>query len=133
MRILAGLGRVPESWTNAMKFLDAFELRVVTDAILCLAFLWLTWRLLRRYRSASPPGPAGLPFVGVAYQIPDDKQWLKFHEWTSRYGVYLPPSSDCNRVAGVGQYRISALTCWKTDTRCHEVSLKAGSWLIRLR
>ncbi|KAH9930522.1 cytochrome P450 [Epithele typhae] len=32
------------------------------------------------------PGPIGLPFFGVAFQIPDDKQWLKFHDWTCRYG-----------------------------------------------
>ncbi|KAI0360361.1 hypothetical protein OH77DRAFT_1418258 [Trametes cingulata] len=59
---------------------------VLLDVVLALAFLWLAWRVLRPLR-ASPPGPRGLPFVGVAYQIPEDKQWLKFHEWTLRYGT----------------------------------------------
>lgn len=97
MRTPAVLGSTPERWTNAMKFLDAFEMRGAADAVLCLAFLWIAWRLSRRYRSVSPPGPARLPFVGVAYQIPDDKQWLKFHEWTLRYGVYSPSFSDSCR------------------------------------
>ena len=35
------------------------------------------------------PGPRGLPFLGVSLQIPPDKQWLKFHEWTKLYGTSL--------------------------------------------
>ncbi|KAI0371374.1 cytochrome P450 [Pilatotrama ljubarskyi] len=61
---------------------------VLLDVVLALVFLWLAWSVLRPSR-ASPPGPKGLPFVGVAYEIPGDKQWLKFHEWTLRYGRCL--------------------------------------------
>ncbi|KAI0674628.1 cytochrome P450 [Trametes maxima] len=59
--------------------------RTYTDAILILTSAWLVWKLLRSTKS-SPPGPIGLPFIGVAFQIPADKQWLKFHEWILRYG-----------------------------------------------
>ena len=44
---------------------------------------------LRLHTGSTAPGPYGLPFFGVAFQIPSDKQWLKFHEWTVRYGAYL--------------------------------------------
>ncbi|KAM5541771.1 hypothetical protein V8D89_004500 [Ganoderma adspersum] len=40
----------------------------------------------RLYNRPSAPGPAGAPFVGVAWQIPSDKQWLKFHDWIEHYG-----------------------------------------------
>ncbi|KAJ3553877.1 hypothetical protein NM688_g3387 [Phlebia brevispora] len=33
-----------------------------------------------------PPGPPGQWWFGNAYQIPPDKQWLKFDEWTRTYG-----------------------------------------------
>ncbi|KAI0336626.1 cytochrome P450 [Cubamyces sp. BRFM 1775] len=62
------------------------SLRDVVDWVLARLFVWLVWRLLRSYKSSRPPGPVGWPFVGVAFQIPEDKQWLKFHEWTERYG-----------------------------------------------
>ncbi|KAI0777348.1 cytochrome P450 [Trametes elegans] len=59
--------------------------RCLLDVILVPTFLWFVWRLLHTFNS-SPPGPVGWPFIGVAFQIPDDKQWLKFHQWSRRYG-----------------------------------------------
>ena len=58
----------------------------ILDVTLALIFVALVVTVVRS-RTAGIPGPYGLPFVGVALQIPDDKQWLKFHEWTSRYGT----------------------------------------------
>ncbi|EIW51642.1 cytochrome P450 [Trametes versicolor FP-101664 SS1] len=83
-------------------------MRAAADAVLCLAFLWIAWRLSRRYRSASPPGPAGLPFVGVAYHIPDDKQWLKFHEWTSRYGDVVSTTVMGQPTLILGSFRAAS-------------------------
>ena len=65
-----------------------YSSRNLVDWALASIFVWLIWRLLRSYKSSRPPGPTGLPFLGVAFQIPEDKQWLKFHEWTERYGTY---------------------------------------------
>lgn len=46
----------------------------------------------RTHRSPSstlrdPPGPKGIPFFGNEFQIPQDKQWLRFHEWSQKYGA----------------------------------------------
>ncbi len=60
----------------------------VLDLILILVFVFLVLALLRSSRTHSPPGPAGLPFFGVALQIPTDKQWLRFHAWITQYGKY---------------------------------------------
>ena len=57
------------------------------DVVLATVFLLLVIALIRARRRLSIPGPVGLPFLGVALQIPSDKQWLKFHAWTARYGV----------------------------------------------
>ncbi|KAJ6606685.1 cytochrome P450 [Mycena sp. CBHHK59/15] len=55
-------------------------------SLLCLLFTFLgSIRARRRY----PPGPRGLPLVGNALQIPQDRQWLKWAEWKGKYGIKL--------------------------------------------
>ncbi|KAI0701989.1 cytochrome P450 [Cytidiella melzeri] len=49
---------------------------------------------------SSPPGPRGLPFVGNAFQIPVDRQWLKFDQWIREYG---PSLRDVVQVTIMGQ------------------------------
>ncbi|KAI5117759.1 hypothetical protein M0805_000603 [Coniferiporia weirii] len=39
-----------------------------------------------RLRLRDPPGPRGIPFFGNEFQIPKDKQWLRFNEWSQQYG-----------------------------------------------
>ena len=61
--------------------------------ILALSFALIAISIIRRRRRRlsshpSAPGPGGPPFVGVAWQIPSDKQWLKFHDWIENYGTY---------------------------------------------
>lgn len=34
-----------------------------------------------------PPGPRGVPLFGNEFQIPSDKQWLCFHDWSKQYGA----------------------------------------------
>ena len=67
---------------------------MIVDVMLALLFFALFVILIVRGRRLSnrltAPGPAGVPFVGVAWQIPSDKQWLKFHDWIERYGTCLP-------------------------------------------
>lgn len=66
---------------------------MLTDLTLALLFLVLVVVLIvhgrRLSNRVSAPGPAGVPFVGVAWRIPSDKQWLKFHDWIKRYGKFL--------------------------------------------
>ena len=62
----------------------------VLDAFFILLFLALLTHAVRQYvrcRSRNPPGPRGYWFTGNAYQIPKDKQWLKFDEWIKAYGA----------------------------------------------
>ncbi|KAF7334294.1 Cytochrome P450 [Mycena sanguinolenta] len=50
---------------------------------LSLAFLMITWT---RRTERRPPGPRGLPLIGNTLQIPQDRQWLKWAEWKTKYG-----------------------------------------------
>lgn len=77
------------------------------DVVLVLIFAYLSLRLLRNIITSirtgtSPPGPPGIPLLGNAYQIPSDRQWLKFDEWTRKYGRHTrsAPHSDAKCVAG---------------------------------
>lgn len=63
------------------------------DVVLVLIFAYLSLRLLRNIITSvrtgtSPPGPPGIPLFGNAYQIPSDRQWLKFDEWIRKYGKH---------------------------------------------
>lgn len=65
------------------------------DILFYVVVGWLAYRVFRklafaRTSTSTPPGPPGLPFVGNAYQIPQDRQWLKFDEWIKQYGRLLP-------------------------------------------
>ena len=58
------------------------------DSLLLTLLVYILAKLVRkRTRGPSPPGPQGLPFIGNAYQIPADRQWLKFDEWIREYGM----------------------------------------------
>lgn len=62
------------------------------DWLLFVLLVYLIRILIRRRWAAlgtqsNPPGPRGLPFVGNAYQIPPDHQWLKFDQWVAEYGT----------------------------------------------
>lgn len=47
--------------------------------------LWSNWRR-KRSGVGEFPGPKGVPIFGNEAEIPDDKQWIKFHEWSQKYG-----------------------------------------------
>ncbi|THH07559.1 hypothetical protein EW145_g3297 [Phellinidium pouzarii] len=49
-----------------------------------------------------PPGPRGIPIFGNEFQIPKDKQWLKFDEWSQRYDT-IPSLGNIVRITTMGQ------------------------------
>ncbi|KAI5832874.1 cytochrome P450 [Schizophyllum commune Tattone D] len=56
-----------------------------------------------RHRGPHPPGPPGLPLIGNALQLPNDKQWLKWDEWRREYGhIYSdrPPAVMAGELVG---------------------------------
>lgn len=72
-------------------------LQYVSQATFLLALVLLAGAIyfLKKYvqipkfgdAGIDPPGPEGLPFFGNEFQIPQDKQWLRFHEWRQQYGI----------------------------------------------
>ena len=69
----------------------------IADIAAALLLIVLLWAFFRRGPSP-PPGPLGFPFVGVAWQIPQDKQWLKFDDWIRRFGTF-----NCSRIDCAGE------------------------------
>lgn len=66
-------------------FLLTAILSVVGSSVLLLA-------LFGRFSRSSlpyPPGPAGEWVFGNARQIPAEKQWITFAQWTEKYGGYI--------------------------------------------
>ncbi|KAF9460008.1 cytochrome P450 [Collybia nuda] len=53
-------------------------------ALLCAALL--TWAIANRHLNVYPPGPRGLPFVGAAFSLPKEKEWVTYDEWKEKYG-----------------------------------------------
>ena len=63
------------------------------DVLLLVVFAYLLYQIVRKFGARTGktlPGPPGIPVVGNAYQIPRDRQWLKFDEWIKRYGTAGP-------------------------------------------
>ena len=61
--------------------------KVVALAIGSFAFLSILY-VYRKDRPSSvlPPGPPQVPIVGNLFQMPKERPWLKFAEWTEQYG-----------------------------------------------
>ena len=83
-----------------MAFTMPFEykfgiLDVVVTALVIYQLITLPPLLRKKLReratrdASTPPGPPGRFLIGNAYQIPADRQWLKFDKWISQYGEYL--------------------------------------------
>ena len=64
--------------------------KVVALAISSLSFLSILY-VYRKSRpsSALPPGPPQTPIVGNLFQMPKERPWLKYAEWTEEYGKSL--------------------------------------------
>ncbi|KAI0128275.1 cytochrome P450 [Xylariales sp. AK1849] len=65
-------------------------LKVTCIVLLALSVWYLRRKQLDRNRippGARPlPGPKGLPLIGRVHDVPPEKTWLKFYEWSKEYG-----------------------------------------------
>ena len=67
----------------------AATFRTTHDAAILIVILYLLNKVIRKaFRSeiGVPPGPPGAFLVGNTYQIPSNRQWLKFDHWIREYG-----------------------------------------------
>ncbi|KAI0776613.1 cytochrome P450 [Trametes elegans] len=51
-----------------------------------LALLPLLLLIVRKAREKLPPGPKGLPLLGIIHKLPPKFQERAFHEWSKKYG-----------------------------------------------
>ncbi|PCH37164.1 cytochrome P450 [Wolfiporia cocos MD-104 SS10] len=52
--------------------------------------VYVLYNLVQRLRgSRLPPGPPKLPIIGNALQIPKEREWLTFNEWSKQYGEIM--------------------------------------------
>ena len=65
-----------------------------------LSSLSITWRWVRKYKVALPPGPKGLPFIGNLLHLPKEEDWLFWSKQKDAYG------SIC-RISVFGQHIIA--------------------------
>jgi hypothetical protein len=60
-----------------------FGLAIVVAA---LSVRYLRERIRRKGRSL-PPGPRGYPLIGNALDLPQERAWLTYAEWSKQYGA----------------------------------------------
>ena len=64
----------------------------ILGAVCCL--LLLGQRQIRPF----PPGPRGLPFLGVARQHPKSEYWKTYAAWGRKFGTYRNSGRDSTPV-----------------------------------
>lgn len=70
--------------------MNALPLSVGAPVIaLCCLWIYIRSRMAANRRGGLPypPGPAGLPVLGNAFDMPSSHEWEKAVEWRSKYGV----------------------------------------------
>jgi hypothetical protein len=77
---------MPASVTSSM-MLEIYPYQMLT----VLFFGYMLFRQLKKGRSnfkglPLPPGPKGYPLIGNLFDLPVDKAWLVYDEWSNIYG-----------------------------------------------
>jgi hypothetical protein len=55
---------------------------------LALVTGFLGWKRLRDRRVPLPPGPKKLPLLGNILDIPKEKNWITYHQWSKDLSTY---------------------------------------------
>jgi hypothetical protein len=63
----------------------------VVDVLLGILFCYILYALFTRIMSTRnrlpyPPGPPGLPFIGLT-KAPADPSWVTYRDWSEKYGA----------------------------------------------
>ena len=81
------------NWHSTMSFpifdvVRAYPLWATFSSLLCAVILKATFITHRRNPGGLPlaPGPKGLPIIGNLLDMPLDKPWLIYNEWSKTYG-----------------------------------------------
>ena len=75
-----------------MGLLETYSYQIITALFFGCVLLF---RLLKKSGSGNPnglplpPGPKGYPLIGSLFDMPIDKPWLVYDEWSKTYGKYM--------------------------------------------
>jgi len=66
------------------------HLHVIFSSFLCALILKRTLTTHKRNSNGLPlpPGPKGFPIIGNLPDMPTDKQWLVYNQWSKTYGRF---------------------------------------------
>ena len=75
--------------SRALEIISAHPLHALATAILVGIFLTVR-KSAGRFRNGLPlpPGPKGWPVIGNLFDMPREKPWVVYHEWSKIYGEY---------------------------------------------
>ena len=66
----------------------ALDSTVIAVIVLLPVAIWLAFKRLNECPKAPlPPGPKGLPLVGSILEFPKTHAWVKYRDWSMKYGV----------------------------------------------
>lgn len=75
-------------------------------AIYLFSFLWLRWRSSKQGRRLPlPPGPRGLPLIGITHLTPAANPWEKYKEWSDTHGDVMTLSLGVNTTIVLSSHK----------------------------
>lgn len=87
-------GPIPYKWLSMQMFICPFYGDLDMSTVLVLAALLgplatAIWFFFARpgSRSSLPPGPPKLPIIGNIFNMPKDKPWIQYKNWSREYGA----------------------------------------------
>jgi hypothetical protein len=78
---------ISHAWTNLQTGLQNSGFFFFFLSLAALTFLFIFKIFSDKGAALRPPGPK--PHWLIGNEIPNDRQWLKFDEWSKQYGEFL--------------------------------------------